>query len=217
MCRDGALSPAICRSSRSSPPGCAVAWAMRSVGARLSHQRLLPPVYAMSWRDKMGVCGYRRGAVAPENCARLGPQIWISRDRRFSGTGKSPIDKTAARELRSNGRRLLRLIVPPRRAGMEPVDGLARWLWRTRPTSGLGCSASASISLQNIGQPAVQRREPLWRSWRRRARRVRERRIDDSKEKDAKSGGYARRGGLTFQRIIAFWVGISGNPGRIPG
>lgn len=35
-------------------------------------------------------------------------------------------------------------------------------------------------------------------------------------EKAAKSGGYARRGGLTFQRVIAFWVGISGNPGRFP-
>ena len=33
MCRDGALSPAIYRSSRSSPPGCAVAWAMRHVAA----------------------------------------------------------------------------------------------------------------------------------------------------------------------------------------
>ena len=37
------------------------------------------------------------------------------------------------------------------------------------------------------------------------------------KEKDARSGGYARRGGLTFQALIAFWVGISGNPGRFPG
>jgi len=53
---------------------------------------------------------------------------FFRRDRRFSGTEKSPIDKMLDRELRSNARRDLPLIVPPRRAGMEPIHGLTCWL-----------------------------------------------------------------------------------------
>src|ERR1700674_1680611 len=49
-----------------------------------------------------------------------GPNL-RSRDRQFSGMGKSPIDKMLDRELRSNARRDCRSLVPPRRAGMEAV------------------------------------------------------------------------------------------------
>lgn len=60
---------------------------------------------------------------------------------------KSPIDKLGCMRNPFDARRQCRLLVPPRRVGMESVDGLAGWLWRTRPTSGLGCSTPASIFL----------------------------------------------------------------------
>jgi hypothetical protein len=58
----------------------------------------------------------------------LGPQFFGFRDRQFSGTEKSPIDKMLDREFRSNARRDFRFRGPPRRAGMVAVRAVYWWL-----------------------------------------------------------------------------------------
>ena len=70
-------------------------------------------------QDEQEVKAARR--FAPENFLPTGAPNLRSPDRRFSGTGKSSIDKKLDRELRSNARRELRFLVPPRRAGMVAV------------------------------------------------------------------------------------------------
>lgn len=145
-----------------------------------------------------------------------GAQISRSRRSSIADERKSPIDETVARELRSKSRRRLPSIVPPRRARMVPVRALSRWLKRIPPDLVSGPRTCPLYALKKARQRRV-----LWTSrclaggvhskskrlfcW-----------IVRGKEKDARSGGYARRGGLTFQVVIAFWVGISGSPGHIP-
>ena len=79
--------------------------------------------------------------------ARLGPQIFRSSRSSIFWHGKIADRQNGRSRDPLDPRREFLFIVPPRRAGMEPVLGLSCWLWRTRPTSGLGCSASASVGL----------------------------------------------------------------------
>ena len=58
-----------------------------------------------------------RAAVAPQISSPMGPQKLSFRDRRFSGTGKSPIDKLVAREFQTKNRRDVRLLEPPASGG----------------------------------------------------------------------------------------------------
>ncbi len=127
---DGFALRSLVRSPRSSLLGCAVAGATRSTGARLSHKGSnLECTPELGIRTSDG-CGYSRSRWDPIGL----DQNFVSRgDRRFSGTGKSPIDKMLSRKLASFARRLSPILAPPRRAGRLPVVALSWWLQRIPP------------------------------------------------------------------------------------
>ena len=138
MCRDGALGPAM------QVVALVATWLCRCLGDALRRssiepQRLRLPVYAMVGHARDAACGYRRRCRADDLSPDTGAPTLRSRDRTIFWHGKISDRQNGRSRDPSFARRDVRFLVPPRRAGMEPVDGLTWWLWRTRPTSGLGC------------------------------------------------------------------------------